>query len=190
MPAMARAFVPPAWPPLRPSVVDYLLLLAGVALSLYLIEIAPLRVEATDTPAGTPARYVVEFLARPLRLTEGVVLLGPLLWLTQRLRGRRQPLTAAEWLWGVSWVGIGLLTGLACWQTSGTMPEALAEWADLPRRLWYVVFVPATAALAVVLGLAGLLRRGPPPWTHSLAVALVLWPVAPLAGILALGRFA
>jgi hypothetical protein len=60
----------------------------------------------------------------------------------------------------------------------------------MPRKLWYLIFVPSMAGLAVVLGLAGLLRRGPAPWTHTFGVALILWPVAPLAGILAFGKFA
>ena len=44
-------------------------------------------------------------------------------------------------------------------------------------------------ALAVVLLLAGLLRRGPSPWTDALSIALVTWPVLPLAGILAFGKW-
>jgi hypothetical protein len=56
--------------------------------------------------------------------------------------------------------------------------------------LWYVVVVPSMSVTAIVLSLFGLVARTTPPWTHSLAVALIIWPVLPLAGILALTRFA
>jgi hypothetical protein len=165
------------------------LLLGGCGLSLYLMEIKPLRAGPAEGVDSALARYVVEFLPRPLRLTEGIILLWPLFFTTQFLRRRREPLTAAEWLWVVSWLGVALLTGLASWENSGTLPEFLQSHSDVPFKLWYIIFVPSMAALAVVLGVAGLLRRGPAPWTHSFAVALIVWPVAPLAGILTLGRF-
>jgi hypothetical protein len=173
---------------MRPTVVDYLLLLAGASLSLYLIEVWPLQARAVEGALGTLPGWV-EFLPRPLRVSEGIVLLWPLFWVGQKLRRRREPLTAAEWLWALSWVGVALLSGVAVWHSAGPLPEIVTEWVGLGRRLWYALVVPSMAALAVVLGLAGLLRRGPAPWTHALAVALVLWPVVPLAGILALGRF-
>jgi hypothetical protein len=175
--------------PARPALVDYVFVLGGCGLSLYLMELKPLRVGAAEGVEGAFARYFVEFLPRPLRLTEGILLLWPVFFATQLVRRRREPLTAAEWLWVVSWVGVALLTGLTAWENSGRLPESLAQYADVPFKLWYVLFVPSMAVLAVVLGVAGLLRRGPAPWTHSFAVALIVWPVAPLAGILALGRF-
>jgi hypothetical protein len=175
--------------PARPALVDYVLLLSGCGLSLYLIELKPLHIHAAEGVETPLARYLVEFLPRPLRLTEGIVLLWPLFFLTQLVRGRREPLTAAEWLWVVSCLGVALLTGLAAWENSGSLPEGLQAHADVPARLWYVVVVPSMAALAVLLGLAGLLRRGPAPWTHAFAVVLIVWPVGPLAGILTLGRF-
>jgi hypothetical protein len=154
-----------------------------------LIELKPLHAVAAEGVESPFTRFLVEFLPRPLRLTEGILLLWPVFLVTQLLRGRREPLTAAEWLWVVSWLGITLLTGLAAWETSGTLPEFLQEHSSAPFRLWYVIVVPSMAALAVLLGLAGLLRRGPAPWTHGFAVVLIVWPVGPLAGILTLGRF-
>ncbi len=185
---MARNLVSPPWAPLRPSFVDYFLLLAGASLSLYLIEVWPLQAQAIEGSSGTVPGWV-EFLPRPLRLTEGIVLMWPLFWVTQKVRGRTEPLSAAEWLWVLDWVGVALLGGVAAWRSTGPLPEMVAEWAGQGRRLWYALVVPALAALALVLGLGGLLRRGQAPWTHSLAVALVVWPVGPLAGILSLGRF-
>jgi hypothetical protein len=170
----------------RPTLVDFLLLLAGFALSQYLIRLAPLNVE---TPAnfGPFARDFLTFFAAPLRLCEGIVLLCPLFRLSQRLRGRSDPLTGGEWLWWFSWAGLVLTGSLAIWQSQGGMPDFLAPYAGKPRLLWYVVFVPAMAALALVLSFTSLLRKDPLPWTHTLSLALALWPVLPLAVILASG---
>jgi hypothetical protein len=177
----------PATPPvpLRPTLVDYVFLLGGVSLSLYLMQLGPLTAECGES--ATAASRLAAFLPGPMRLTEGVVLLWPLFLTTQRLRGRREGLTAVEWLWVISWIGIVVLTALAALDGTGGLPDFLHRYAAAPRKLWYYVFAPSMAVLAVVLGLAGVVRRGPPPWTHSFGVALVLWPVAPLAGILALG---
>jgi hypothetical protein len=41
----------------------------------------------------------------------------------------------------------------------------------------------------VLLLLLGLVGRAHQPWTHNLGLALVIWPVLPLAAILALGEF-
>jgi hypothetical protein len=153
------------------------------------MDLKPLRVSPTESAESSLTRSLIEFLPRPLRLTEGVIMLWPAFYLTQLVRRRKEPMTAAEWLWVVSWVGVALLTGLATWDVSGTLPEVFRPYADVPRKLWYVIIVPSMAALATVLGLAGLLRRGPAPWTHTFGLGLILWPVVPLAGILALGRF-
>jgi hypothetical protein len=174
---------------LRPTLVDYIFLMGGICLSLYLMDIAPLRAEAAESEESPAARQVVEFLPRAMRLSEGVILLLPIFYATQQLRGRRQPLTGAEWLWVVSWVGVAVLSGVGISDLLGATPDMAQRWGSTLRRLWYVVFVPSMGALALLLTLAGLLRRGPPPWTHSLGLTLVLWPLAPLAGILTLGRF-
>jgi hypothetical protein len=163
--------------------------MGGVCLSLYLMEIAPVRAEAAESEESPVVRQVVEFFPRALRVGEGVILLWPFFYVTQLLRGRRQPLTGAEWLWVVSWVGVVVLSAIGISDLLGATPEILQRWGITLRRLWYVVFVPSMGALAVVITLAGLLRRVPPPWTHSLGLGLVLWPVAPLAGILTLGHF-
>jgi hypothetical protein len=170
-------------PPLRPSVVDYLFLLVGASLSLYLIELGVLTAEGGET--STPA--FLHFLPHAMRIPEGILLLWPLFYVTQRLRGRKEGLTAVEWLWIIGWIGIAVLTLLAALQTTGNLPESMQKYAATPRRLWYYVFAPVLAGLAVLLGMGGLLRRGPSPWTHTFGIALLLWPVGPLAVVLALG---
>jgi hypothetical protein len=166
--------------------VDYVLLLGGASLSLYLMQLGPLTAEAAEG-ATAFAALLAAFLPGPMRLTEGVVLLWPLFFVTQRLRGRKEGLTAVEWLWVISWIGIAVLTLLAALEGAGGLPESLHRYAAAPRKLWYYIFAPSMAALAVVLGLGGMFRRGAAPWTHSFGTALVLWPAAPLAGIVALG---
>jgi hypothetical protein len=185
---MSRAADKPPAPPaaLRPTLVDYVFLLAGVSLSLYLMLLSPLAAEAGEG-ATTALALFVAFLPGPMRLSEGVILLWPFFLATQRLRGRKEGLTAAEWLWVLSWIGVAVLTLLGALDTAGGLPEFLQRYAAVPRKLWYYIFAPSMAALAVVLGLAGLVRRGPPPWTHTFGLAVILWPVVPLAGILALG---
>jgi hypothetical protein len=177
---------PPLSVPLRPTLVDYVFLLVGVSLSLYLMLLSPLTADPGED-STTTATLLVAFLPGPLRLTEGVVLLWPFFLATQRLRGRKEGLTAVEWLWVISWIGVAVLTLLAALDSTGGLPEFLRKYAAAPRKLWYYIFAPSIAALALLLGLAGIVRRGPPPWTHTFGIALVLWPVAPLAGIVALG---
>jgi hypothetical protein len=173
-------------PPLRPTLVDYLFLLAGASLSLYLVQIGSLMAVPGDG-AATATSALLAFLPGALRVSEGMILLWPLFFVTQRLRGRKESLTAVEWLWVLSWIGIAVLTLMAALETTGNLPDSLQKYAATPRKLWYYIFAPVMAGLAVLLGVGGLLRRGPAPWTHSFGIALMLWPVVPLAGILALG---
>lgn len=182
--------IPIAAAPSRPSVVDYLLLLAGGSLSLYLHSVSPLAVKPhrEDWPAAV--QELIAFLPAAMRLPEGIVLLGPLFYLTQLARRRAWALTSLEWLWAINWLGVAALAGVALWLRSGSMPDALHPYAVRPRHLWYLIFVPSLAALALVLGLLGMVRRAAVPWTHTLGLALLVWPAAPLAGILALARFA
>jgi hypothetical protein len=172
--------------PSRPSLVDALFLLAGCALSLYLIPLNPLAATPAEDPPGPVAAALLAFLPGAMRLPEGILLLWPVFFATRRLLGRREALTGGEWLWVLSWVGVAALAGLDAWGVWGSPPAFLHT---RPRLLWYMIFVPAMSALAAVLALAGLVRRRYPPWTHLFGLALVLWPALPLALILALGRF-
>ena len=185
---MSRAPADPLPPPPRPTVLDYFFLLTGAGLSLLLLRLSPLSVNKHESAPPALGEWI-PVLPEAMRLTEGILLLWPFFYGLQRLLGRRQGLTAGEWLWVLSWVGVALLTGLAAWGKWGSLPEFVQPYADTPRRLWYVIVVPSMAALAVLLLLGGLVRRRPTPWTHPFSLALMIWPVLPLAGVLTFGKF-
>jgi hypothetical protein len=172
--------------PVRPLLLDYFLMLAGASLSLVLVHSVPLEVTPRDT---VPAEVhgLVALLPVSLRLGEGIVLLWPFFLTFQRLRGRKAGLTSGEWLIVLTWVGVATFFGLGLAARHGV---SLGPYLGQARRFWYVVLIPTMAGLAVVFAILGLLRRTPAPWTHSFGLALVAWPVAPLAVILTLTRFA
>lgn len=184
---MSRA--PIIVPPSRPTLVDYVFLMVGAALSLVLLAIAPLHVQATQDSSSLLHEWIA-FLPGVMRLPEGITLVGPVFYVTQLVRRRAWGLTSVEWLWFLNGVGIALLASMAVWERSGTLPEFLHPYAALPRQLWYLVFVPSMAVLAAVLGIFGLVRRGVTPWTHTFGLVLLVWPLAPLMAILSLGKFA
>ena len=175
--------------PERPTLVDYFLILAGFSLSLFLIRMKPWRFDAKDNLAAPVADLVAQ-LGDLIRLTEGVVLLWPLFLAVQSVRGRGQSLTAGEWLWVIAWLCVAVFTGLAAWEhfSKGPLPDWIKDHADTPRRIYYMVVAPAMAALAALFALGGLVTRAVVPWTHSFSLALVTWPVVPLAGILTLTK--
>jgi hypothetical protein len=176
--------------PSRPTLIDYLLLLTGCGLSLYLIQLATLPVTITGD-VGPRARMFVQHLGAPLRLSEGIILLWPLLFFLQRLLGRSQGLTGGEWLWVLSWLGVAVLVGLDVWRNIPDLPELpdfIQSQPARPRALWYMTFVPAMVVVALVLALVGLVGRGPTPWTQPLSLALMIWPALPLAIIVSLGK--
>jgi hypothetical protein len=173
----------------RPTLLDYFLLLGGCGLSLALGRLAPLKVEVNDN-AAPPLRDLLPLLPDLLRLPEGIVLLWPLFYVLQHLFGRKQGLTSGEWLWVFAWVGTAALVALSVWKQSGNLPELLTSYSSIPVVVWYAVLVPSMAVIALVLALLGLLRWGPVPWTHNLALVLLLWPVPALAAILSFGKLA
>ncbi len=118
---MSRVPIPVA--PSRPTVVDYGFLLAGCSLSLYLLNLSPLLVKPTRDGVSPHLYAFLAFLPAILRVPEGILLLGPIFFLTQLGRRHRQGLTALEWLWAISWLGIVLLTALTLWERSGTLPD-------------------------------------------------------------------
>jgi hypothetical protein len=172
---------------MRATLVDYLLLLAGAGLSLYLMDLSPFAVEANENIGNPDLRAAIPFLPRLLRLPEGIILLLPLFVGPQFLFGRREGLTAAEWLWLFSWCGTALLTMVGAADFLGLLPvivHANLLWA---RFVWYVGFDLAMACVAIALIIVGFFRPGR-PWTHQLGLALALWPVPPLAGIMTLTK--
>ncbi len=170
----------------RPCFVDYLFLLAGVGLSLYLMQLAPIRA-APDESGDRRFAAVIAFLPSLMRLPEGVILLLPLFFATQ-WRTRTGGLTLGEWLWLLAWVGIALITALTAWEAVAGLPSWLAPHAVKPRLLWYALFAPAMALLAILFLIVSLFRP-PAPWTQSMGLALLLWPAGPSLAVLMLGRF-
>jgi hypothetical protein len=171
----------------RPTLVDYLLILAGAALSALAVPYSGLHVEPKPDAPPFVVSYLLPRLPALLLVPLGPVLLWPLFYATQWLLGRKQPLTWGEWLWGISWLGYLLLIGWVAWATLGQPPEFLNPEPYRPPVVWAVLVVPALALLALVLALVGLLG-GRAPWTHAFGLALALWPALPLAGILLWGK--
>jgi hypothetical protein len=176
--------------PSRPTLVDYVFLLFGCSLSLYLLSFSPLHVKATHENWPVFLNEFIAFLPAAMRLPEGIVLMGPIFYVTQLVRRRAWGLTSLEWLWLLNGLGIAVLAGVAAWHHSGTIPEFLAPYATMPRKLWYLIFVPSLAVLAAVLGILGLVRRDAVPWTHTLGLVLLVWPAPPLLGVVSLAKFA
>jgi hypothetical protein len=171
----------------RPSFLDYLFLLGGVGLSLYLMQLAPIRAEADPAVSDPRLASVIAFLPELMRIPEGVVLLWPLFFATQ-WPGRSRGLTLGEWLWLFAWVGFALLTALTALHHLGGMPDFMLPHAAKPRLLWYMIAMPAMGGLALVFLVVSMFKPAP-PWTHNLGLALVLWPAVPALAILAFGRF-
>ena len=181
---------PPPPPPSRPSLADYFILLIGFSLSIYLARLGPLPVEARDFVADPRLRLAVaSLLSDFMRLPEGVILLGPFFLASQWVRGRRQGLTAVEWLWVLSWPGVFVMTGLTAWRAVTGWPDALEPYLAMVPALWYAILATTMAALALAFRLLALFSRRPAPWTHSLGTALLLWSGLLAAAVLAVGRF-
>ncbi|HKI36124.1 MAG TPA: hypothetical protein VKA46_29980 [Gemmataceae bacterium] len=172
--------------PSRPTLFDFFLIVTGFALSVFLSQAESLKVTpAPNAPAGGVA-HLVPILPQLVRLTEGVILLWPLFFIPQRVLGRKQGITSGEWLWVIAWLGTVLLTGLAAWQTWGSVPEFLREYLPWAFVLGYLIVVPSMAAVALVLLLLGLIGRWQQPWTHTFGLVVIIWPALPVAAILAM----
>jgi len=174
--------------PTRPYLLDYCLLLCGFALSLYLMDLHPWPVEAADFVPGRALHVAVEFLPRLTRLPEGVILLFPFFFLPQFVLGRRQEIASGEWLWILAWCGTVALACVMVVRVVVGLPDWLDPYAQAVRWIWHLGFGTALALVALLLLLFGLIRRRPMPWTHGLGLVLVLWPILPLVGILALTK--
>jgi hypothetical protein len=175
-------------PPPRPYLLDYFLLLVGFSVSLYLMELSPLTVEPRDEVTHHVARAWVVFLPLLLRVPEGIILFLPVFFLLQFVMLRKHEITSGEWLWIIDWMGTTALTGVAAYRHEFGLPEQLETYWPTARWVWYLGFGAAMAALAALATLYNLIRRAPMPWTHGLGLALVLWPVVPLVGILLLTK--
>jgi hypothetical protein len=174
--------------PTRPYLLDYFLLLAGFALSLYFMDLYRWSVEPQDYITEYAWRSVIEFLPRLVRIPEGVILLFPFFFLPQFALGRRQEIASGEWLWILAWFGTGALAAVAVVRHLVGLPEWLDQYAQAVRWIWHLGFGTALALIALLMVPVGLIRRRPTPWTHGLGLILMIWPILPLAGILVLTK--
>jgi hypothetical protein len=197
--------VPAAPPPaLRPTRLDYVLILLGLAVSLCLLEMSshqdhPQQPPADNVPRASSALlrlpenapdyvppYVLRVLPTLLFLPLGVLLFWPVFYITQRILGRPQALTLGEWLWGVAWLAtVALVAWIVCHYYL-EMPSNLN--LDEVRRwvfLGYTVTTLALAAIALLLNVIDLIDRRRKPWTHAFGLVLLSWPALPLLALLA-----
>jgi hypothetical protein len=172
-----------AGPLSRPTGLDYFLILFGAALSLFLQQISRLEVFPRTKAPEWVVLYVVPVLPSLLILPQGILLLWPLFYCTQRLVGRPQALAPGEWLWGFGWLGTVFLAAYTCWARWGTLPSFLTDLKYPPPLVWNVYVVPALALIALGVGFVGLFARRQSTWTNTFGVVLLIWPVIPLGGL-------
>ena len=181
-PRAAKPVAAPAVPLSRPLWVDFFLIFLGCGLSHFLAEMSGFKALRTDDTPGAVKDDLLLALPRLLFLPLGVLLFWPMFYLTQRLAGRKHPLSAGEWLWGVAWLGAVVLTTWIAWQAWGTPPEFLRpENCKVQIFVGYVVGTMALTGFALLIGLVDLIGRWGQPWTHHCCLALVMWPLVPLA---------
>jgi hypothetical protein len=180
---MSRAAAVPV-PVSRPTGIDYFLMFLGCALSLYLNHISGPQPEAKDNTPGWIKKDLLPQLPPLLYLSQGIILLWPLFYGTQRALGRSQALSAGEWLWGFAWLGTLLVTAWVLWGHLGTLPGFADNLGYPPQFIWTIIAGAAMALIALVIGLIGVLARWKQPWTHTFGLVLLIWPMFPLAGLL------
>ncbi len=180
--------------PERPNGFDFFVMLLGFSVSLLLLQLRLPVVVPRDPADALVNQSLLPWLKMTMRLSEGVVLMWPILFTAQRVLGRTQKITVVEWLWIGSWLCVATFNVFAL--VVGLLPEdalrnnldALAYW---PSFAWYLVVEPLVALAALLLGLLAAVRRTPVPWTHSFGVVLLIWPVLPaFLALIVLGRLA
>ncbi|MCI0681772.1 MAG: hypothetical protein L0Y71_06685 [Gemmataceae bacterium] len=165
----------------RPGLIDYLLIWLGVGVSALFARMTGLRMVLPEGDPGPAWQALCEVLPALLLLPVGVILFWPIFYTTQWLCGRRSGLTAGEWLLGLAWLGALAFAGWAVGKGTDALSGFLVE--DAFKRhavLGYILFMLSMGALAVLIWLVGLIGRWQQPWTHTLSLALMLWPAAPL----------
>src|SRR5262249_42488681 len=161
-----------------PTWFDFLCLLAGFGVSLVLTEWSGFAAKETEQTPPWVRDHALRVLPALLFAPVGPLLLWPLFFLTQRVRGRTEAMSSGEWPWGVAWLAVLPWVAGVGWQHwDPSAAEALAP-AAVKRWLFvgYAIGTLSLGALAGLLAVLGLLGRGRPPWTHSLCLALLLWP--------------
>src|SRR5437016_1022812 len=129
-------------PGIRPTTWDLFLVMAGCGLSYYLLGITHSPTENSSIPPLPLVRHFGHMRIEPgastrlpvlkalvlslpdiMRLHEGIVLLFPLLYLTQLLMARPLGFTTCEWMWIFAWLGTLIVTGLGAWQQLTELSE-------------------------------------------------------------------
>ncbi|MCC6420101.1 MAG: hypothetical protein IT429_17845 [Gemmataceae bacterium] len=171
----------------RPLWLDFILILAGCWLSFLLTDMSGFQAARTSDTPGFVGDFLLKWILHALFLPLGVILLWPAFWVTQWFADRPDPLSAGEWLWGVAWLGAVVLTGWIIWQYAAptSLPEGMQS-ATFKGRVFvgYSLAMLALAAVALVIGVIDLFARWGQPWTHHCCLALLMWPVLPLAVVL------
>ena len=176
-----RAAAPQREPGSQPRLLDYLCLLLGVGASLWLADMTGLRTRWPEQTPGPALEALLNVLPALLFLPLGVILCWPIFSATQWLTGRRQGLTAGEWLLGFAWLGALAFAGWCIGKGTGILPDFLTD--DEFKKyaiLGYILFMLSMGTLALAIWLIGLVARWPQPWTHTLSLALMIWPALPL----------
>ena len=168
-------------PTTRPRLVDYLFLWIGVGLSALFAEMADLRTVLREGTPGPALHAVLHVLPALLFLPVGVILFWPVFHATQWITGRRQGLTVGEWLLGLAWLAAIAFALWCIGKGTGSLPEFLSgPQFKKYAVLGYILFMLSVGALAAVIWLIGLVGRWRQPWTHTLGLALMMWPALPL----------
>lgn len=159
---------------------DYMMLFFGVGLSLWFADLMGVHADVNASWSRFRQAFVRELPAL-LFLPLGMQIFWPIFFLEQKLLGRKQPLTMGEWLMGLVWLLTFFLVGWIIWQATGNIPEGISSSGFRQNLvLGYMLTVLTLGALALVLLVFDLVRRRPQPWTHTLTLALLVWPAVPL----------
>lgn len=181
---MERTAPPAREPASQPRLLDYLCLLMGVGISALLADMSGLKMRLPEVPERAALTTILRVLPTLLFLPVGVVLLWPIFSMTQWLTGRSQGLTAGEWLLGLAWLGALVFAAWCIGMGTGSLPGFLSD-DDFKKYavLGYILFMLSMGTLAVAIWLIGLVGRWQQPWTHTLSLALMIWPALPLLAI-------
>src|SRR5262245_55226443 len=165
----------------RPSLIDYLLAWLGVGISALVARMTGLQMILPDSEPSPLWQALRDVLPALLFLPVGVILCWPIFYTTQWFRGRRGGLTAGEWLLGLAWLAALAFAGWSAGKGAGILPGFFTE-DDFKKFavLGYILFMLSMGALALTIWLIGIVGRWQQPWTHTLSLALIIWPALPL----------
>jgi hypothetical protein len=175
----------PVLPPPRqfPIALEYFLILLGLMLSSLVGAWSGVKVAvAPDAPPSAWADGFSVALPQMLFLPLGVMLLWPLFFLVQKLSGRKQGVTAGEWLWGLAFLASIVIVGIILWRALGEGPGFLTASSFKKNFLLvYMLYALGMALVSLVILIISALGRWVTPWTHTFGLVLLLWPAMPLA---------